>query len=174
MQVLHRELAAAQAALAAAGAAAATQASQDAAAPLHAQPSAPPPVPAMPPPPAVPVVAADGSLPTQAPMCAEACRAAAVLGELQRRLARTHGRLLSRDASARKYKARAHMLCPEAHAHGVVVSVCDPCMARCTWAPHLGWLAFPRFAHPAETLQKVLSHWGTAQVALLGNYRDKG
>ena len=105
MQALDRELAAAQAALAAAGAAASAQPSQAAAAPPHAQPSAPPPVPAMPQPHAVSAAAAEGLLPGQAPMCAEACHAAAALGELQRRLARTHGRLLSRDASARKYKA---------------------------------------------------------------------
>lgn len=134
MQALHWELAAAQSALAAAGAAASAQASQAAAAP----PPAPPPVPATAQPPAVPAAAAEGALPVQAPMCAEACRAAAALGELQRRLARTHGRLLSRDASARKYKARAHSLCPDAEAHGVASNVCSACMIRSTWAPQLG------------------------------------
>lgn len=108
VQALHYELAAAQAALSTAGAAASAQPSKAAAAPPHAQPPAPPPVPAALQPPAVPAAAAEGSSPVQAPMCAAACRAAAALGEVQRRLARTHGRLLSRDASARKYKAGAH------------------------------------------------------------------
>ena len=110
VQALHCELAVAQAALAAAGATASALPSQAAAAPPHAQPPVPPPVPAAPPPHEVPAAAAGGMSPAQAPACVEACRAAAALGELQRRLARTHGRLLSRDASARKYKASMHTL----------------------------------------------------------------